>query len=179
MHFNWDINLTRWLDSRDAFEHPSILIFVESIGNTSFCSSNTIGVGWIAARSNRKKERKKFLCDIPIDIINVISLRSKKIITLLSSSLLFIFSSLFSYPLFFFFPLFAPSSTSDRSGSVDDIHRSILAHGRVHARSSRIMAPNANTFCDFINDGDTVYHVGPLHRTHTTLLCERYVTGVI
>lgn len=107
MHFNWDINLTRWLDSRDAFEHPSILIFVESIGNTSFCSSNTIGVGWIAARSNRKKERKKFLCDIPIDIINVISLRSKKIITLLSSSLLFIFSSLFSYPLFFFFPLFS------------------------------------------------------------------------
>lgn len=103
MHFNWDINLTRWFDSRDAFEHPSILIFVESIGNTSFCSSNTIGVGWIAARSNRKKERKKFLCDIPIDIINVISLRSKKMITLLSSSLLFIFSSLFSYPLSFFF----------------------------------------------------------------------------
>lgn len=106
MHFNWDINLTRWLDSRDAFEHPSILIFVESIGNTSFCSSNTIGVGWIAARSNRKKERKKFLCDIPIDIINVISLQPKKMITLLSSSLLFIFSSLFSYPLFFFSFLF-------------------------------------------------------------------------
>lgn len=73
--------------------------------------------------------------------------------------------SLLYFLLSFFRPHYRP--TVSRSTTFSE---GIVVQCRVHARNSRVMELNANTFCDFINDGDAVCHVGPLHREHTTLL---------